>query len=131
MQKFWEHEQASTSLKFASKSSKGNILRAVKNFNGPFITPLVYLFIYLFIYSLIHLIIFIPYACASEISGQKPTSVPGPSPTRYPEQEREQVGLFILPLLDSIGKGTEHLNIELYELNVNKGNFNFFSTGSN
>ena len=26
-------------LNFASKSSKGKILRAVKNFNGPFITP--------------------------------------------------------------------------------------------
>ena len=38
-QKFEEHEQASTRLKFASKSSKGKILRAVKNFNGPFITP--------------------------------------------------------------------------------------------
>ena len=38
-QKFGEHEQASTRLNFASKSSKGKILRAVKNFNGPFITP--------------------------------------------------------------------------------------------
>ena len=38
-QKFGEHEQASTLLNFASKSSKGKILRAVKNFNGPFITP--------------------------------------------------------------------------------------------
>ena len=37
--KFREHEQASTRLNFASKSSKGKILRAVKNFNGPFITP--------------------------------------------------------------------------------------------
>ena len=37
--KFGEDEQASTSLNFASKSSKGKILRAVKNFNGPFITP--------------------------------------------------------------------------------------------
>ena len=37
--KFGEHEQASTRLNFASKSSKGKILRAVKNFNGPFITP--------------------------------------------------------------------------------------------
>ena len=77
-------------------------------------------------FSLIHLIIFIPYTCANEISVQKPTSVPGPSPTRSPEQERKQAGLFILPLLDSFGKGTEHLNMELYELNVNKGNFNFF-----
>ena len=34
-----EHEQASTRLNFASNSSKGKILRAVKNFNGPFITP--------------------------------------------------------------------------------------------
>lgn len=87
--------------------------------------------VYLFIYLLIHLIIFIPYACASEISGQKPTSVPGPSSTRSPQQEREHVGLFILPLLDSSGKGTDQLNFELYEMNVNKGNFNFFSTGSN
>ena len=38
--KLGEHEQASTRLNFASKSSKGKILRAVKNFNGPFITPL-------------------------------------------------------------------------------------------
>ena len=38
-QKFGEHEQASTPLNFASKSSKGKILRAVKSFNGPFITP--------------------------------------------------------------------------------------------
>ena len=37
--KFGEHEQVSTRLNFASKSSKGKILRAVKNFNGPFITP--------------------------------------------------------------------------------------------
>ena len=40
-QKFGKHEQASTSLNFASKSSKGKILRAVKNFNGPFIIPTV------------------------------------------------------------------------------------------
>ena len=39
LQKFGEHEQASTRLNFGSKSSKGKILRAVKNFNGPFITP--------------------------------------------------------------------------------------------
>ena len=39
LQKFGEHEQASSRLNFASKSSKGKILRAVKNFNGPFITP--------------------------------------------------------------------------------------------
>ena len=38
LQKFGEHEQASNRLNFASKSSKGNILPAVKNFNGPFIT---------------------------------------------------------------------------------------------
>ena len=37
--KFGEHEQASTRLNFASKSSKGKILRAVRNLNGPFITP--------------------------------------------------------------------------------------------
>ena len=35
---FGEQEQESTRLNFASKSSKGKILRAVKNFNGPFIT---------------------------------------------------------------------------------------------
>ena len=40
MQKFEEQEQASTRLNFESKSSKGKILLAVKNFNGPFITPL-------------------------------------------------------------------------------------------
>ena len=38
-QKFGEHKQASRRLNVASKSSKGKILRAVKNFNGPFITP--------------------------------------------------------------------------------------------
>ena len=38
-QKFGEHKQASRRLSVASKSSKGKILRAVKNFNGPFITP--------------------------------------------------------------------------------------------
>ena len=43
LQKFGEHEQASTRLNFASKSRKGKILRAVKNFNGPFITPFVLL----------------------------------------------------------------------------------------
>ena len=39
LQEFWEHEQANTRLNFDSKSNKGKILRAVKNFNGPFITP--------------------------------------------------------------------------------------------
>ena len=39
LQKFGEHEQASTRLNFASNSSKGKILWAVKNLNGPFITP--------------------------------------------------------------------------------------------
>ena len=39
LQKFGKHEQGSTRLNFASKSSKGKILRAVKNFHGPFITP--------------------------------------------------------------------------------------------
>ena len=39
LQKFGEHEQVSTRLNFASKSSKSKILRAVKNFHGPFITP--------------------------------------------------------------------------------------------
>ena len=33
LQKFCEHEQASTRLNFASKSSKGQILRAVENCN--------------------------------------------------------------------------------------------------
>ena len=36
LQKFGEHEQASSGLNCASK---GKILPAVKNFNGPFITP--------------------------------------------------------------------------------------------
>ena len=40
LQKFGEHVQASTRLNFANKSSKGEILQAVKNFNGPFITHL-------------------------------------------------------------------------------------------
>ena len=40
LQTFWEQEQASTRLKFASKSSNGKILRAVKNFNGPFTNPI-------------------------------------------------------------------------------------------
>ena len=39
LQKVGQHEQASSRLNFASKSSKGKILLAVKNFNGPFITP--------------------------------------------------------------------------------------------
>ena len=39
LQKFGEHEQATTRLNFASKSSTGKILRAVKNFHGSFITP--------------------------------------------------------------------------------------------
>ena len=38
LQKFGEREQGSTRLNFASNSSKAKILRAVKNFNGPFIT---------------------------------------------------------------------------------------------
>ena len=42
-QKFGEHEQANTRLNFVIKSSKGKILRAVKNFNGPFITPIMLL----------------------------------------------------------------------------------------
>ena len=32
LQEFCEHEQASTSLNFASKSSKGQILRVIENF---------------------------------------------------------------------------------------------------
>ena len=36
---FCEHEQASTRLSLASKSSKGQILRALENFKGPFDTP--------------------------------------------------------------------------------------------
>ena len=40
LRKLWEHQQASTPLNFASKSRKGKILQAVKNFNGPFITPI-------------------------------------------------------------------------------------------
>ena len=34
-----EHEQASTHLIFASNSSKGQILRALSNWMGPFDTP--------------------------------------------------------------------------------------------
>ena len=39
LQKFCEHEQASTHLIFASNSSKGQILRALSNWMGPFDTP--------------------------------------------------------------------------------------------
>ena len=39
LQIFCEHEQASTSLNFASNSSKGQILRALSNWKGPFDTP--------------------------------------------------------------------------------------------
>ena len=39
LEEFGEHEQANTRLNFDSKSNKGKILRAVKNFNVPFITP--------------------------------------------------------------------------------------------
>ena len=39
LQKFCEHEQASSSLIFASNLSKGQILRALSNWMGPFDTP--------------------------------------------------------------------------------------------
>ena len=39
LQNFCEHEQASTHLIFASNSSKGQILRALSNWMGPFDTP--------------------------------------------------------------------------------------------
>ena len=39
MQKFCEHEQASTHLIFASNSSKGKILGALSNSLGPVYTP--------------------------------------------------------------------------------------------
>ena len=39
LQKFCEHEEASTHLIFASNSSKGQILRALSNLMGPFDTP--------------------------------------------------------------------------------------------
>ena len=39
LQKFGEHEQASTHLIFASNSSKGQILRALSNWMEPFDTP--------------------------------------------------------------------------------------------
>ena len=38
--KFCDHEQASTHLIFASNSSKGQILRALSNWMGPFDTPI-------------------------------------------------------------------------------------------
>ena len=41
LQKFCEHEQASTHLICASNSSKGQILRALSNLMGPFDTPTV------------------------------------------------------------------------------------------
>ena len=40
LQKFCEHEQASTHLIFASNSSKGQIFRALSNWIGPFHIPL-------------------------------------------------------------------------------------------
>ena len=39
LQKFCQHEQASTHLVFASNSNKGQILRALSNWMGPFHTP--------------------------------------------------------------------------------------------
>ena len=39
LQKFCEHEQASSHLFFASNSNKGQILRALSNWMGPFDTP--------------------------------------------------------------------------------------------
>ena len=39
LQKFYEHEQASTHLIFASNSSKDQNLRALSNWMGPFYTP--------------------------------------------------------------------------------------------
>ena len=39
LQNFCEHEKASTHQIFASNSSKGQILRALSNWNGPFDTP--------------------------------------------------------------------------------------------
>ena len=41
LQKFCEHEKASTYLIFASNSSKSQILRALSNWMGPFDTPIV------------------------------------------------------------------------------------------
>ena len=39
LQKFCEHEQASTHLIFASSLSKGKILRGLSNWMGPYYTP--------------------------------------------------------------------------------------------
>ena len=39
LRKFCEHEQASTHVIFARNSSKGQILRALLNWKGPFDTP--------------------------------------------------------------------------------------------
>ena len=39
LQKFYEREQAGTRVIFASNSSKGQILRALLNWMGPFNTP--------------------------------------------------------------------------------------------
>ena len=50
--KFGEHEQASTRLNFASKSSKGKILRAVKNFNFFFFIFFIFFFYFIFFYLL-------------------------------------------------------------------------------
>ena len=42
--KIWGARASEHSFKFCSKSSKGKILRAVKNFHGPFITPIYFSF---------------------------------------------------------------------------------------
>ena len=39
--KIWGARASETCLNFVSKLSKGKISRAVKNFHGPFITPIV------------------------------------------------------------------------------------------
>ena len=39
LQTFWEHEQANTRQILRANRAKVKILRPVKNFNGPFITP--------------------------------------------------------------------------------------------
>ena len=49
LQKFCEHEQASTRLIFASNSSKGQFLRALLNWMGPFDTPLMHADSFLYI----------------------------------------------------------------------------------
>ena len=73
LQKFCEHEHASTHLIFASTSRKGKILRALSNWMGPFYTPTV-----LFLYSF-----WTRKLPSSSAFSSIPTSSPGPYSRRF------------------------------------------------